>query len=100
MAALRITWIRTEHLLGRCRHYLPAVLGMPSLPLTDPESSPATDPLLEGLVEIHTRNLHEPLPDGGLNPYNRAPATAVKQVIRRAKGSGTLLPSQAEETSA
>ncbi|MER5578171.1 DegT/DnrJ/EryC1/StrS family aminotransferase [Streptomyces massasporeus] len=48
--------------------------------LPDPDSFPGTARLLHGLVEIDTRDMYEPLPDGDPDPYDRAFATAAHRL--------------------
>jgi dTDP-4-amino-4,6-dideoxygalactose transaminase len=48
--------------------------------LPDPGSFPGTARLLEGLVEIDTRDAYEPLPDGDPDPYDHALAAAAERL--------------------
>ncbi|MBB4890430.1 DegT/DnrJ/EryC1/StrS family aminotransferase [Streptomyces netropsis] len=59
---------------------LGAALRLPPIPPADPDGFPGTDRLLAGLVEIDTRDMYEPLPDGDPDPYERALAAAAREL--------------------
>ncbi|WKU42629.1 DegT/DnrJ/EryC1/StrS family aminotransferase [Streptomyces sp. VNUA116] len=59
---------------------LTAALRLPPLQLPDPDGFPGTDQLLRGLVEIDTRDMYEPLPDGDPDPYERALTSTAEQL--------------------
>ncbi|MFB7763639.1 DegT/DnrJ/EryC1/StrS family aminotransferase [Streptomyces xiamenensis] len=55
-------------------------LGLPRLPATDPGSYPGTGRLLQRLVEIDTRDMYDPLPEGDPDPYAAALVSAAKSL--------------------
>ncbi|MEV8476244.1 DegT/DnrJ/EryC1/StrS family aminotransferase [Streptomyces sp. NPDC051173] len=59
---------------------LAASLRLPSIPPAAPDSFPGTDQLLKQLVEIDTRDMYEPLPDGDPDPYEHALAAAAREL--------------------
>ncbi|MFF3632230.1 hypothetical protein [Streptomyces sp. NPDC002164] len=61
-------------------HGLGSLLRLPRLPVPAPDSFPGTARLLDALVELDTRDLYEPLPDGDPDPYDRALATAAEHL--------------------
>lgn len=59
---------------------LATLLGLPRPAQAAPDDFPGTSRFLASLVEIDTRDLYEPLPDGDPDPYDHALAAAAERL--------------------
>lgn len=65
---------------------LGAELRLPHLTLPAPDSFPGTGQLLDNLVEIDTRDMYDPVPDGDREPYEH-PLTTAGAALRARRSS-------------